>query len=153
MSQIKNAQQDCFICRKHQGEIKIPGGAIYEDDLIYVGHAMPVKGTAYIGYIFIDLKRHVKGLDEMKDEEASLIGIMAKKLSKALKDCLNAEHVYLFSLVDYVPHFHLHVVPRYINTPEEYWGTDIMNWSDAPQGDSTEIEEVCIKIRNYIKEL
>jgi len=30
---------DCFVCRKHRGEVVVPGGAIYEDDLVYAGHA------------------------------------------------------------------------------------------------------------------
>jgi len=30
---------DCFVCRKHRGEVVVPGGAICEDDLVYAGHA------------------------------------------------------------------------------------------------------------------
>lgn len=30
---------ECFVCQKHRGEIIIPGGAIYEDHLVYAGHA------------------------------------------------------------------------------------------------------------------
>ena len=31
-------EQNCFICEKHKGNITVPGGAIYEDELVYVGH-------------------------------------------------------------------------------------------------------------------
>jgi hypothetical protein len=42
---------DCFICRKHRGEISIPGGPIYQDDLLYAGHiAIPDEQTSvYLG--------------------------------------------------------------------------------------------------------
>ncbi len=51
---------DCFICRKHRGEVSIPGGAIYEDDLVYVGHAQIREGqtTTYLGYLMVEPKRH-----------------------------------------------------------------------------------------------
>ncbi len=29
----------CFVCRKHRGDVSVPGGLIYEDDLIAVSHA------------------------------------------------------------------------------------------------------------------
>lgn len=30
--------QNCFICMKHEESISVPGGVIYEDDFVYVGH-------------------------------------------------------------------------------------------------------------------
>ncbi len=32
MSAHESQPADCFICRKHRGEISVPGGAIYEDE-------------------------------------------------------------------------------------------------------------------------
>ncbi len=32
------SSNDCFICRKHNGELKVNGGCIYEDEFVYVGH-------------------------------------------------------------------------------------------------------------------
>jgi hypothetical protein len=37
-------QPQCFICRKHRGEFHLPGGAIYEDDLLYAGHIFNESG-------------------------------------------------------------------------------------------------------------
>jgi hypothetical protein len=55
---------DCFICRKHRGDIAVPGGAVYEDDLVYAGHAALPEGepTAYLGFLLVEPKRHVAGL-------------------------------------------------------------------------------------------
>ena len=30
---------ECLVCRKHRGEVAVPGGFIYEDDLISISHA------------------------------------------------------------------------------------------------------------------
>jgi hypothetical protein len=35
MTTLKEDSSDCFVCRKHRGEIGVPGGAIYEDALVY----------------------------------------------------------------------------------------------------------------------
>lgn len=142
--------QDCFICRKHRGEIHVPGGAIYEDDLLYVGHISSDSGEAYLGYVIIDLKRHAPGLAEMQDEEAAAIGRMLTRVSQALKACLGAEHVYSFVLGDHVAHLHIHMVPRYPNTPPSYWGFRIGSWPDAPTGGADEIGRVCANLRNHM---
>ena len=53
--------EDCFICRKHRGLETVPGGALYEDDIVYAGHAQirPGQETAYLGYLMAETKRHV----------------------------------------------------------------------------------------------
>jgi histidine triad (HIT) family protein len=56
---------DCFICRKHRGEIVIPGGAIYEDDIVYAGHLRIDTYPAYSGYLMAETKRHTPGLAEL----------------------------------------------------------------------------------------
>jgi len=59
MSTQEQQPTNCFVCRKHRGEISIPGGAIYEDDLLYTGHVLPQEGeNTYLGYLMIDAKRH-----------------------------------------------------------------------------------------------
>src|SRR3970040_1339326 len=106
---------DCFICRKHRGEVSIPGGAIYQDDRLYVGHAQLPEGktTCYLGWIIVETKRHVPELADLTDAEAQALGLMVSRVSRALMASEKAEHVYSFFLGDGVKHVHLHVVPRY----------------------------------------
>jgi diadenosine tetraphosphate (Ap4A) HIT family hydrolase len=40
----------------------------------------------------------------------------------AQRTALGAEHAYAFSIGDAVRHFHLHLVPRYADTPERLRG-------------------------------
>lgn len=141
---------DCFICRKHQGEINIPGGAIYEDELVYAGHIRSDQGPTYLGYLMVELKRHAPGLAEQTGEEAQAVGLLVARLSRALKASEGAEHVYLFVFGHHVPHLHLHLVPRYPGAPREYWGTKVDEWPEAPHGDATEIAAVCERLRAYL---
>jgi len=140
---------DCFVCRKHQGEIVVPGGAVYQDELVYAGHVQIGEGqsAAYLGYLMVEPKRHAAGLADLTDEEAQALGLLVSRLSKALKASEGAEHVYAFVLGDHVPHLHVHVVPRYPGAPPEYWGVHVDEWPDAPHGGPDEIASLCGRLR------
>ena len=144
---------DCFICRKHRGEVSVPGGAIFEDDLIYVGHAQIREGqtTCYLGYLMVEPKRHVPGLANLTDIEAQMLGLMVARLSRALKASERAEHIYAFVLGDLVPHLHVHVVPRYPGAPREYWGIRVDEWPEAPRGGAEEITALCARLRETLE--
>lgn len=143
---------DCLICRKHRGHRPPPGGTIYEDGLIYAGHAYvdEALGTAYLGYLLLETRRHVPGLAELNESEAQSIGSWVARLSRALKAVVGAEHVYLFVLGHHVDHLHLHLVPRYPGTPREYWGVRVDEWPGAPRGDLEEIADLCGRLRNWL---
>ncbi|HIQ04427.1 MAG TPA: HIT family protein [Anaerolineae bacterium] len=139
---------DCFVCRKHRGEEWVPGGPIYEDDLVYASHKAPRPGgRAYLGYCFVDLRRHAPSLADLTNAEAQAIGRLVARLSRALIEELHAENVYAFVVGDRVPHLHFHLIPRHPGTPEEYWGARIDEWPDVPTGDEAEIAVLVARLR------
>jgi diadenosine tetraphosphate (Ap4A) HIT family hydrolase len=146
---IEEQMDDCIICRKHRGEIHIPGGAVYEDDLVYAGHSAIPDGEnrTYLGIFFVEPKRHVPGLAELTEDEAQRSGLLVTQLSKALKESEGAEHIYLFVMGHHVAHLHIWVVPRYPGTPRKYWGIRVDEWPGAPKGGAAEIEELCDRVR------
>lgn len=146
------AQIDCIVCRKHSGEIKTFGGFIYEDDLIAVSHSLfwGDEKAHYLGHLFIETKRHVAEFADLTDEEARRIGLYIKRVSQALLNSLDMDHVYSFIIVDGVPHMHVHVIGRYRGAPREYWGSKVDEWPNAPKGDEIKIAEVVEQIRSYI---
>lgn len=144
--------KDCFICNKHTGNIETAGVMIYEDEYVYVGHIDRNGKPNYLGHIMIDLKRHVPTLAEMTVEEAKAFGVIMARVSKALKESENAEHIYSLVSGNSVPHLHMHLVARYPNTPQQYWGPmDVYDWEDAPMGDNNEVIELCIRIKTYLE--
>jgi len=144
---------DCFICRKHRGMVAVPGGALFEDHLVYAGHAQIRVGqaAAYLGYLMLEPKRHAPGLADLTDEEAQALGLLAARLSRALIASEGAEHVYAFVLGDRVPHVHIHLVARYPGAPEEYWGVRVDEWPQAPRGGPQEIEALCTRLRDHLE--
>jgi diadenosine tetraphosphate (Ap4A) HIT family hydrolase len=147
-----NTPADCLICRKHRGEFIVPGGAIYQDDLIYASHAHIAEGktTAYLGWVVVETKRHAPGLSELTDAEAQAVGQWAARLGRALKATEGVEHVYAFAIGDGIKHFHIHVLPRYPAAPREYWGTRVDEWPEAPHGGPDAIRALCTRLRAFL---
>jgi len=145
-------ENECIICRKHRGEGKLFGGFIYEDDLIAASHSTfwGDEKRHYLGHIFIETKRHVPEYADLTDEEAQRIGLYIKRISKALLNTLDVEHVYAFMIVDGVPHIHVHVIGRYRGAPREYWGSKVDEWPEAPKGGEAEITKLTTKLRQYL---
>jgi diadenosine tetraphosphate (Ap4A) HIT family hydrolase len=136
---------ECAICEKHAGKGLLVGEVLYEDENVLVSHAPAGVVDGYLGYLFVDAKRHVRGLAELEDEEASALALMVTRLARALER-EGADHVYAF-VFDHIPHHHVHVVARYPGTPREYWGPRVDEWPDARRGDETEIAVLCNRLR------
>ena len=143
---------DCFVCRKHRGEIEIPGGAIYQDELVYASHmAMPDSGAdVYLGTLFVEPRRCVESFSDLTRPEAERVGWLASRLAAALRSSEKAEHVYLFVLGAHVPHLHLWIAPRYPGTPQEYRPMRLHEWPGAPRGGRSEVAALCDRVRRLL---
>ena len=109
--------EDCLICRKHLGQEPVPpGGYIYETAHWMVCHA-PVK-TGPLGTLFIESKRHFLDFAEFNAAEGTSYGVLASRVSAALKQLTDATRIYHLSTVEGIPHFHVWLVPRAKNIPE-----------------------------------
>jgi histidine triad (HIT) family protein len=141
----------CFICEKHRRGADAQGGVIYSDDLVYAGHIHALMGpTAYRGHLTVEPTRHVPGLGDLTDEEASALGRLVNRLARALKDAEGAEHVYSVVLGDGVPHLHIQLLPRYPGTPPEYRGLQVKDWPEARRVDPDTMHEVVGRLRRHL---
>ncbi len=149
-----NTTSECLVCRKHRGDIAVPGGIIYEDDLIFVSHAQLLGGEKdhYLGHVFVETKRHVPELADLTAQEAQAVGLYVSRVAKALLQTEGMEHVYSFFIGDGTPHVHVHVIGRYPGAPREYWGPKVDDWPGAPRGSEAEIAQVAARLRTYLKE-
>ncbi len=143
---------DCMVCQKQRGEILTPGGPIFENELIFISHALPYgkEKDHYLGHVFIETKRHIPEISELTESEAKMIGLFTQRISKALMETLGMIHVYSFVIGDGVPHVHVHVIGRYPNAPREYWGVKVDEWPEAPRGADEEIARVTNLLKTYL---
>jgi histidine triad (HIT) family protein len=142
----------CLACAKHGGEVGVAGGAIYQDDLVYVSHVMPRDGAtlAYLGYVIVETQRHAPRLADLSAAEAQAVGAWVVRIARALTQLVGAEHVYAFVLGHDVRHFHEHVLARYPGAPHEYWGTRVTDWPDAPRGDASAVAALSDRLRGWL---
>ena len=147
--------KDCFVCLKHLRLESDNGCLIFENDLVVVSHALLFgeEKDHYLGHAFVETKRHVSGIDDLTKTEAEAIGWFASLTARALVATMGFEHIYTFVLGDHVPHFHMHVIGRYPETPREYWGNKVDEWPGAPRGNETQINQIAQKLRYYFEQL
>ncbi len=104
---------NCIFCRIAAGEI--PSATVYEDMDF---RAILDLGPASCGHTLILPKDHFRDLTELPDETAAKVLPLARRIGTALKDALGAAG---FNVVQNngeaagqtVPHFHVHLIPRY----------------------------------------
>ncbi len=139
--------EDCFICNKHASGDAFGCGVVYENAVVYASHiGVDDEGSAYLGRVFVETRRHVAGLGQLSGDEAAAVGVLVNDLSSALRSA-GAEHVYAHVYGDGVPHLHVHVVPRYPGTPLEYWASRVTEWPDAPRGDLENVRQLSASSR------
>ena len=141
--------EQCFVCAKHALGDTAPGGVLFEDELVYAGHAYPLAEPvlAHRGYLVAEPLRHVAGLGDLTDPEAAALGLLVNRLARALKEVAEAEHVYSFVLGDGLAHLHIVLAPRYARTPREYWGVRLREWPDARQVGEAEMRNLVARLR------
>ena len=130
----------------------MPGGPVGEDDLVLVSH-IPGRpdSPAYLGHLFVEPLRHAPGLADLTDDEARAVGWWCMRASRALREVAGAEHVYAQVIGDQVPHLHVHLLPRYPGTPEEYWWDRVAQWPDAARGSEPQIAALVRDLRGYLQ--
>jgi histidine triad (HIT) family protein len=136
---------DCRICRKHERIGPAAGEWLYADEHVLAVHAPSETVRGYLGYLFVESRRHLRGLAERSDEEGAAEARLVGRLARALES-EGAEHVYAFCF-DHLPHHHVHVVARYPGTPREFWGPQIDEWDGAPRGEGGELHAFCARLR------
>jgi diadenosine tetraphosphate (Ap4A) HIT family hydrolase len=110
---------DCGLCEKHLGRGELahpPGGYIYEDEHWMVCHAPGKIGP--LGTLFIESRRHFLDFAEFNLQEQRTYGVVAQRISAALKQRTGAARIYYLSTVEGIPHFHIWLVPKPEDVPE-----------------------------------
>ena len=95
-------------------------------------------GGPVAGWCVVTPREHSESFAELAPELAGAMMSVASRLARAQRDLLGARKGYLALFSEAVPHVHLHVIPRYDDTPAEWrgaaiFGRDLPKVSDAEQ--------------------
>ena len=112
--------QPCLACDLVRGARTLPGGLLLREG----GFALHVLAdpTPLRGWLVLTSERHARAWYDLTPSEAAALGPLAARVMTAQRAALGAEHVYAFAIGDVLRHFHLHLVPRFADTPERLRG-------------------------------
>lgn len=138
---------DCLVCGEISGSVDVPGGFLWDDELVVAFHIPPIPQNPrpFLGHLLVVTRRHVARFGDLTSGEGAAVGMAAVQLAHTLTDSAGAEWVYSAVIGRGVPHFHLHLMPRYSGTPKELpWYED---WAGGPHGGANEIADLSLKLR------
>ncbi|HEY0980354.1 MAG TPA: HIT family protein [Candidatus Paceibacterota bacterium] len=99
---------------------EIPSTKVYEDgDCLAFMDINPVAK----GHVLLIPKAHFVWMQDVPDVLLSMLFIRAKRLMIAMKESLGCDYVQVSVVGKDVPHFHIHLIPRYMNDELHGWRT------------------------------
>ncbi|MBB2894607.1 HIT family protein [Flexivirga oryzae] len=108
-------ETDCIFCKIIAGEI--PSTKVAEDDSTYV--FMDIN-PATRGHALVIPKRHTQDITTIDPADLAAVTVKAQEIAKRAKEVFAADGVNLLNCCgsaawQTVFHFHLHVIPRYVD--------------------------------------
>ena len=134
---------DCVFCKIRDGEL--PSMRVYEDD-----HTLAIMDINPLnaGHCLVITKAHAPTLWDAKPEDLQAAIATAQKVAVALKtavkpDGLNMLQANGAAAFQSVPHFHLHLIPRWANDGKGF------DWTLVP-GDRAQIQAIGERLREAL---
>ncbi|MBQ9659124.1 MAG: HIT family hydrolase [Clostridia bacterium] len=151
----KKWNYECMGCAISNGDIKIPGGIIYEGKHTLLG-ADPIIPIP--GFLIVNVKRHVNSFSQLDKEERYEIVNVISYAEKALKELHITEEVTLVQ-EERSKHLHVWIFPNYKWMTEKFgkgikYLRDISEYAkkNVNENNIKEILNTIEKIRKYFEE-
>ena len=111
--------------------------------------------TALPGWLVLVARRHITAIDELTEEEAVELGMLLRRVSRALKEITGCLKTYVIQFAEMAehPHVHFHVVPRMADQPENRRGTAIFGYLGVAEGERVSEErmnEIAVSVRKIL---
>ncbi len=128
--------EDCLVCGEVDGRVPVPGGALLETPRVVAFHAPVLDGGSlvYAGHLFVCPKRHAASFADLTDAEARDVGWAIARASAALR-AAGAARVYVATIGHGVDHLHVHLAPRWPETPDGVRWHEVDEWPGARRVD------------------
>jgi histidine triad (HIT) family protein len=134
---------DCVFCKIRDGEI--PSMRVYEDDLtLAIMDINPLNS----GHCLVIVKNHVPTVWDADEADLQAVIATAKKVAAGLKAAVKPDGLNMLqangpAAFQSVPHYHLHLIPRWHNDGKGF------DWPLVP-GDRAQIQAIGERLREAI---
>jgi histidine triad (HIT) family protein len=134
---------DCVFCKIRDGQI--PSMKIYEDARTL---AFMDINPLNAGHCLVVTRSHAPTIWDSDDEDLRAAITSAKKVALALREAVKPDGLNMLqangtAAFQSVPHFHLHLIPRWNNDGKGF------DWSPVP-GDRAQIIEIGERVRQAL---
>ena len=135
---------DCVFCKIRDGQL--PSMKIYEDDrTLAIMDINPINS----GHCLVLVKTHAPTVWEADPTDLQAAIVTAKKVATAVRETLKPDGLNMLqangrAAFQSVPHYHLHVIPRWENDGKGF------DWTLVP-GDRAHIQAVGDRLRQAIQ--
>ena len=134
---------DCVFCKIRDGQV--PSMRIYEDE-----HTLAFMDINPLnsGHCLIVTRTHAPTIWDADEDELQAAIVAAKKLATALREALEPDGLNVLqangaAAFQSVPHFHLHLIPRWNNDGKGF------DWGLVP-GDRAQILKIGERVRDAL---
>lgn len=141
--------ESCILCDVVRGSRPTPGGILVREGGFAL-HAL-ADPSPLRGWVVLTSERHVRAWPDLDAAALAALGPLAARVMAAQRTVLGAEHVYAFSIGDAVKHFHLHLVPRYAETPERLRGRRCFEGSPEDMLAEAELEAAARRLADAVR--
>lgn len=134
---------ECIFCQIRDG--RIPSARVYEDTLTLAFMDInPVND----GHLLIIPKSHAETIFDISPVDLGAVTATTKKVADAIRQALHPEGLNLYqangaAASQVVPHFHLHLIPRWKGDQKGF------DWK-LVKGDPERIRDTAAKIQEHI---
>ena len=134
---------DCVFCKIRDGQI--PSMKIYEDARTL---AFMDINPLNAGHCLVVTRRHAPTIWDSDEEDLRAAITSAKKIALALREAVKPDGLNMLqangvAAFQSVPHFHLHLIPRWNNDGKGF------DWSPVP-GDRSQIIDIGERVRQAL---
>ena len=134
---------DCVFCKIRDG--KLPAMKVYEDERTLV--LMDIN-PLNAGHCLVVTKTHAATIWEASEADLQAAITVAKKIALALREAVKPDGLNLLqangaAAFQSVPHFHLHLIPRWNNDGKGF------DWTLVP-GDRAQIVQIGERVREAL---
>jgi histidine triad (HIT) family protein len=142
----------CLVCQEQRGEVEVPGGLLEASEYVVVFHVPPLEDDkTYPGHLLVTPRRHVADFAGLESSEAAEMGLQIQRFSAAVKH-LGAPRVYVATIGHRVDHLHVHLLPRWPETPDTVPWHAVDDWPGARRIDAAAARALVGQIQAFLAE-
>lgn len=111
--------ENCVFCKIVKGEL--PVELVYQDAAVF---AFLDINPVQFGHTLVIPRKHFPSMHESPDSVVESVFLASKKLMPLIQKAMHSDYVAVSVVGLDVPHFHVHIIPRYFNDGlAKFWPT------------------------------